>query len=64
MNSVPKPTTKLQSGAQLLIRTLLEQGVRHVFGYPGGAIMPLYDALVGSGLEHILCRHEQNPTRC
>jgi len=59
MTSVPKTTTKLQSGAQLLIRTLLEQGVRHVFGYPGGAIMPLYDALVDSGLEHILCRHEQ-----
>ena len=59
MNSVPKPTTRLQSGAQLLINTLLERGVRHVFGYPGGAIMPLYDALVGSGLEHILCRHEQ-----
>ena len=59
MTSVPQTTTKLQSGAQLLINALLEQGVRHVFGYPGGAIMPLYDALVGSGLEHILCRHEQ-----
>ncbi len=59
MNSIPKTATKLQSGAQLLINTLLEQGVRHVFGYPGGAIMPLYDALVDSGLEHFLCRHEQ-----
>ena len=59
MTSVPQAAIKLRSGAQLLIDALLRQGVRHVFGYPGGAIMPLYDALVDSGLEHILCRHEQ-----
>jgi acetolactate synthase-1/2/3 large subunit len=42
-----------------MIDALLANGVKKLFGYPGGAIMPLYDALVGSGLEHILCRHEQ-----
>jgi acetolactate synthase-1/2/3 large subunit len=47
------------TGAQLLVRTLEELGVDTVFGYPGGAIMPVYDALVGSGLRHILSRHEQ-----
>ncbi|MGD8384897.1 MAG: thiamine pyrophosphate-binding protein, partial [Lysobacterales bacterium] len=42
-----------------MIEGLLRNGARHIFGYPGGAIMPLYDALVGSGLTHFLCRHEQ-----
>jgi acetolactate synthase-1/2/3 large subunit len=59
MSLAPQAAIELRSGAQLLIDALLRQGVKHVFGYPGGAIMPLYDALVGSGLEHILCRHEQ-----
>ncbi|WP_420705049.1 thiamine pyrophosphate-binding protein, partial [Serratia marcescens] len=35
------------------------QGVDTVFGYPGGAIMPVYDALYDGGVEHLLCRHEQ-----
>ncbi len=47
------------TGAQLLIRALEAEGVTTLFGYPGGAIMPVYDALVGSGLTHILTRHEQ-----
>lgn len=34
-------------------------GVDTVFGYPGGAIMPVYDALYDGGVEHLLCRHEQ-----
>lgn len=34
-------------------------GVETVFGYPGGAIMPIYDALYDGGVEHLLCRHEQ-----
>lgn len=41
------------------MRALRAEGVELVFGYPGGAIMPVYDALVGSGLRHILVRHEQ-----
>ncbi len=48
-----------QSGARLLVSTLERLGVEVVFGYPGGAIMPVYDALAGSKLKHILVRHEQ-----
>jgi acetolactate synthase-1/2/3 large subunit len=47
------------SGARLVVEALEREGVRHVFGYPGGAIMPVYDALPGSSLTHILVRHEQ-----
>ncbi len=51
---------ELLSGAQLLCHLLQEQGVDLVFGYPGGAIMPLYHALPEyPGLRHILVRHEQ-----
>lgn len=53
------PAVAPQSGARLLVRTLERLGVDVVFGYPGGAIMPVYDALTGSGLKHILVRHEQ-----
>jgi len=48
-----------QTGAALALNILQQHGVQHVFGYPGGAIMPLYDALYDSGIEHFLCRHEQ-----
>nr|WP_086937728.1 acetolactate synthase 2 catalytic subunit [Thaumasiovibrio occultus] len=47
------------TGAELVVKTLHEQGVHTVFGYPGGAIMPIYDALYDGGVDHILCRHEQ-----
>ena len=47
------------SGAQLIIKCLEEQGVNTVFGYPGGAILPFYDALRGSAVRHILTAHEQ-----
>ncbi len=47
------------SGSRIIIETLLEQGVDIVFGYPGGAIMPLYDALYDAPLRHILTVHEQ-----
>lgn len=46
-------------GAQAILEFLTEQGVDKVFGYPGGAIMPLYDALLDSPVQHYLCRHEQ-----
>lgn len=46
-------------GADYLIKTLKDHHVNTVFGYPGGAIMPVYDALLDSGVKHILCRHEQ-----
>ena len=47
------------TGGSLLFAVLQEHGVKHVFGYPGGAIMPIYDALYDSDVEHYLCRHEQ-----
>src|SRR5712691_9923131 len=46
-------------GADIVLRCLRAEGVDLVFGYPGGAIMPLYDALEGSGVRHVLTRHEQ-----
>src|SRR5258708_4692205 len=53
------PETQAISGARLVVEALEREGVTHVFGYPGGAIMPVYDALPGSSLQHILVRHEQ-----
>ncbi|UCQ57686.1 acetolactate synthase 2 catalytic subunit [Edwardsiella piscicida] len=47
------------NGAQWVVQALRAQGVNQVFGYPGGAIMPLYDALYDGGVAHLLCRHEQ-----
>ena len=51
----PAPAT----GAHAVVRALEAAGVEYVFGYPGGAIMPVYDALTGSSLKHVLARHEQ-----
>ena len=48
-----------EKGAELAVRALERQGVEYVFGYPGGAIMPVYDALLNSPIKHILARHEQ-----
>ncbi|PLR44951.1 acetolactate synthase 2 catalytic subunit [Chimaeribacter arupi] len=47
------------NGAQWVVQALRAQEVDTVFGYPGGAIMPVYDALYDGGVEHLLCRHEQ-----
>src|ERR1044071_1135355 len=62
----PKATVKesspeKNSGSEILLRSLIAEGVTILFGYPGGAIMPVYDALYGYAdkLEHILVRHEQ-----
>ncbi len=46
-------------GAEIVLGCVRAEGVELVFGYPGGAIMPLYDALDGSGVRHVLTRHEQ-----
>ncbi len=51
--------SELLTGAQILRRTLVDAGVDVMFGYPGGAIMPFYDALHGQKPRHILVRHEQ-----
>ncbi|RZQ54325.1 acetolactate synthase 2 catalytic subunit [Pseudoalteromonas phenolica] len=47
------------TGAELLIDLLAKHGIKEVFGYPGGAIMPIYDALYGAPVKHYLTRHEQ-----
>ncbi len=47
------------NGAQYIVRKLMSEGVDTLFGYPGGCVMPIYDALLESPIRHILCRHEQ-----
>ncbi len=66
MQQKVKVTPKRATGAFALIDSLKRHGVQHIFGYPGGAILPIYDALyeaeaVGD-LQHILVRHEQGAT--
>jgi acetolactate synthase I/II/III large subunit len=51
-----------KTGAQILWECLEREGVKHVFGYPGGAILPAYDALKHSSIHHVLVRHEQGAT--
>ena len=51
---------KLMTGAEIVFQVLEDQGVRHIFGYPGGAVLPIYDELKNhKKIEHILVRHEQ-----
>ncbi len=49
-----------RTGAQMIWETLLTEGVTTVFGYPGGAILPAYDAMLDYPIRHVLVRHEQN----
>jgi acetolactate synthase-1/2/3 large subunit len=49
-----------QTGAQLVVRPLEAQGVTHVFGIPGAKIDAVFNALVDSTIETVVCRHEQN----
>src|SRR5215468_12021383 len=53
---------KKLTGAQIVIESLIAEGVDVIFGYPGGAILPTYDALLGSKIKHVLVRHEQGAT--
>ena len=47
------------TGAAMIVRALIDHGVKHIFGYPGGAVLPIYDALFNdSRIRHILVRHE------
>ena len=50
------------TGAQILWECLVREGVTDVFGYPGGAILPAYDAMLGYPIRHVLVRHEQGAT--
>src|SRR5438552_13386714 len=48
------------TGAAMIVRALIDHGVKHIFGYPGGAVLPIYDEIFQqSEFEHILVRHEQ-----
>lgn len=47
------------TGAETLLRSLILEQVEYIFGYPGGAVLPIYDSLYGSYFKHILTRHEQ-----
>src|SRR3984893_4473122 len=53
---------KKLTGAQIVIESLIAEGVEVIFGYPGGAILPTYDALLDSKIKHVLVRHEQGAT--
>ncbi len=60
MPAAPQHPEPLQSGAEVLLRALKDQGVEVVFGYPGGAVLPIYDAIFNqNAIRHILVRHEQ-----
>ncbi len=63
-NQQPTVAIETLTGAQILLNGLIEEGVDTIFGYPGGAIMPIYDALYdyNDRLNHILVRHEQGST--
>ena len=58
-SALSSTTPARMTGAQILWEVLAREGVEVVFGYPGGAIMPAYDALLASRIHHVLVRHEQ-----
>jgi acetolactate synthase-1/2/3 large subunit len=58
-STAPSNSAARMTGAQILWEVLKHEGVEVVFGYPGGAIMPAYDALPASRIHHVLVRHEQ-----
>ena len=49
----------MKTGAKILVESLQREGVKTIFGYPGGVVLPIYDELYDSSLQHILVRHEQ-----
>jgi len=65
---VPTTAAREMTGAEMVVQALIDQGVDTLFGYPGGAVLPIYDALFndntnhGERLKHILVRHEQGAT--
>ncbi len=61
-NDSPSPNTTRLTGAEITWATLVGEGVSDVFGYPGGAILPIYDAMRKFPIRHILTRHEQGAT--
>ena len=58
-NGSPQAVPARRTGAQIIWEVLTHMGVETVFGYPGGAILPAYDAMLDYGIHHVLVRHEQ-----
>ena len=57
--------SKPMTGAEMIVEALKDQGVEYVFGYPGGAVLPIYDALFDQNqVRHVLVRHEQGAGAC
>jgi acetolactate synthase-1/2/3 large subunit len=62
-NDQAQVAAEIMTGAQMVVRALVDQGVTDLFGYPGGAVLPIYDALFQeTRLRHVLVRHEQGAT--
>lgn len=52
--------TRQMTGAEMVVQALIDQGVDTIFGYPGGAVLPIYDAIFQQNhIKHVLVRHEQ-----
>ena len=47
------------TGSQAIVKCLKEEGITTIFGFPGGAVLDLYDAIFNSDIQHVLVRHEQ-----
>ena len=59
MNKMSSETNQM-TGAAMIVRALVDHGVQHLFGYPGGAVLPIYDEIFQQdAIQHILVRHEQ-----
>jgi acetolactate synthase-1/2/3 large subunit len=54
-----KQSSEMMSGAKIFVEALKNEGVDTIFGYPGGAVLTIYDAMYDSGIQHVLTRHEQ-----
>ncbi|ABE63501.1 acetolactate synthase, large subunit [Nitrobacter hamburgensis X14] len=60
MSESKRQDSRQMTGAAMIVRALVDHGVEHIFGYPGGAVLPIYDEIFQqSEIEHILVRHEQ-----
>jgi len=59
---IPAPTAKPKTGAEVFVDVLQKEGVKTMFGYPGGVVLPLFDALYDSPIHFVLSRHEQGAT--
>ena len=53
---------EMRTGSELLVESLVNENVEFIFGYPGGAVLPLYDTFYEGKIKHILARHEQGAT--